>query len=364
MNIGTLKVYPAMEMLAIDMAEALRAAYTFDGIIQGCGIYIENDELRMSPGRIMMGGRLGVFDADSGKTYMTINLPTGHTSQAKRHICVVCDLRATGSANPFYLELLTELQLRDIRAVCASFSDENFNAGRGVRVLDLGYVEVTTGPNPRPVNLSVNPSKYPDNVVKTNKNYTDAVSTRELKHWDTLSAWTNYFKTVRHKIGFYRNYTVTADNLTIQGNSLGSFKLSKEINGVVIVKPSSGTPAIPATAPYAYINPSGGAVISSSKGKLPDNPNPNVDERGIPIGLYNVYANRGIVGIQISNATTGGSNASSCVIQSYYIDPSEESKGLMTVAVRNLGSAPAKIKLSVTSLFVRDVDYPKVNPTT
>lgn len=358
MNIGTLKVYPAMEMMAIDMAEALRAAYTFNGIIQGCSVYIENDELRMSPGRIMIGGRLGVFEADSGKTYMTINLPTGHTSQAKRHICVVCDLRATGSANPFYLELLTELQLRDLKDVCATFSDENFNAGSGVRVLDLGYVEVTTGSNPRPVNLNVDASKYPDSVVKTNKNYTDEVSARETSHWETSSAWINYFKIAKHRSAFFRNYTVSADNLTISGGALGTFKLSKEYGAVTVVKPSSGTPALPETEPYAYINPSGGAVISSSKGAKPVVPSPKEDDHKVPVGLYSQQLNRGIVGIKISNAGSSGSNASSCLVQSYYFDSSDESKGLMTIMIRNIGSSPAKIRLDVTSLFVQNIDYP------
>ena len=357
--VGSLKVYPAMEMLAIDMAEALRAAYTFNGVIQGCQLSISEGELRMSPGRVMLGGRLGVFEPDENKSYVTINLPN---SDAKRNICIVCDLRSTSAEGLFFIGLYTNTELTSLNAVCANYTDEEFNTGNGVRYLKIGYVEVSA--NGQPFNLQNDAKSYPDGVVKTNKNYTDDIGTRELKHWDTLSAWTNYFKTVRHKIGFFRTYTVTADNLTLAGNALGTFKLCKEMNGQTIVKPSSGNPTFPETAPYIYILPNGTYNNSYSKGKQPDNPKPNADERGIPIGLYNKYVNCGIVGVQISNAKTGGANSTSCVIQSYYIDPADEGKGALTVVVRNIGSGPAKIKISVTSLFIRDVDYPTVNPTT
>lgn len=386
MNRADSRIYPQKEMMAIDMAELMRAALIEDGIIQGCQFHLDGGHLLMTPGRIVIGGRLGVFEADQGESYIDIALPdhTQLTSDAQRFICALYDPRGT-NRNKLYIELLNQTDLTGTNGLDnndmfkPSNSRYDFNAMNYGRYLKLGFVKVRASTG-EAYDLDTSVSTYPDSAEKSNENYVKTEITKFKQREDNrlayLKAADQYNTNVRHRSAWFKNDTVVIDGISVAAGKTTTIRVRKEIGGKVYVRPASGTaPTIPTnpTFPYTYINHDGGNPISSSPG-----PNPRAtkqettyfpgttQETKVITNTNEVDLNRGIVGVKITNATASGSGATNCVVQSYWVDEPTASgsipasinwQGFMNVVVRNVGSSAAKIKVEITSLYVRNADF-------
>ena len=138
---GSIHVYPAREMLALDMAEVIAATYTGkDGIIQGCTISVVDGKLHMTKGRMIIMGRLCVVDSDGD-----FDLPddiSGKTDTQHRYVMAVCDLTAS---EPFYVKIFSASEYYAVEEADARDSADNyinFNVNNGVHMFKLGTVDI------------------------------------------------------------------------------------------------------------------------------------------------------------------------------------------------------------------------------
>lgn len=365
---GGMKIYPAKEMRAVDMAEALKALTLFEGvrrvestyvpvnggIIQGCQITAPQNtptQLRMTAGRILICGRLAEFTPDDNFFYFT------GPSVAETTTCTivaVCDL--SSPANPFYISIVTGSGLASLDAAASRTTDELFNRNNGLRYLRLGTVKVAA--NGVLSELSLNPNSSP---VKSNKAYLDSVKNTLNSSINTNDGyareWISYFKKSRHKSDFFTAYRAVGDGLTVAANSTTTFKFRAEYGSKVYVR-QSGSDSIPQeTWANVYIEPNG--TIISQKPDTAIYPSPAVGPNGAPSEIIsNKWKFLGINEIHIENATTGGQYSGGCVIQSYYSAAVPAASGggsHVCVAIRNTGNAAAKIKLTIRSLYVADI---------
>lgn len=365
---GGMKIYPAKEMRAVDMAEALKALTLFEGvrrvestdipvnggIIQGCQITAPRDtptQLRMTAGRILICGRLAEFTPDDNFFYFT------GPSVAETTTCTivaVCDL--SSPANPFYISIVTGSGLASLDAAASRTTDELFNRNNGLRYLRLGTVKVAA--NGVLSELSLNPNSSP---VKSNKTYLDGVKnqlTSSISANDGYAReWISYFQKSRHKSDFFTAYRAVGDGLTVAANSTVTFKFRSEYGSKVYIQ-SGGSDAIPQeTWANVYVEPNG--RIISQKADTAIHPAPAVGPNGAPTDIVpDKWKFLGINEIRIENASASGSGAANCVIQSYYsesVSASAGGGGHVCAAIRNTGSAAAKIKLTIRSMYVADI---------
>lgn len=359
---GDLKVYPATEMLPIDMAEALRAVSNFNGIIQGCRLSIPTGttKLVMTPGWVLIGGRVGSFSAQEGETTCEIELPTVSSNGTERFVCIVCDL--TNYSQPLYIDILDE----------AGYNSKNttgdFNQTNGSIALKIGKVTINTSGGATALDVAT--GRYPDYKIKTGKDYTDTIDTKVDDKWDVTNAWIQYFKKAKHRSAFFRrtgDCIITADGLTIPANTTSTFKFRPEYGSQVVIKPASGTPTLPSNKPYVYINPDGTFVSTSPNQSAGPSPSTtktyyndrNGNQMSIVSSLYEGQKNCGVVGMKITNAGSGGSQGDKCLPQSWYFGTEGQyDTEYLYVKIRNTSSAAAKIRLDVTCLFVQNIDYP------
>lgn len=363
---GALTVYPGKEMRAVDMAEALKALTMFEGvrrvnntnipvnggILQGCTFAIpvaQTTTLRMSPGRIMIGGRVADFTPPENGNYFYFKAPSvsGTTTCV---IVAVCDL--ANPSNPFYISVVTGTSSLD--EASKRTTDEMFNRNNGLRYLRLGTVKV--GSNGVFSDLTMNPNSSP---VKTNKAYLDEVKSAldsTITANDSYAReWIAYFKKSHFNSDFFTAYRAIGDGLVIKANSSTTFKFRSEYGSEVHIQDSSGV--IPGTVgPYVFIKPDG-TIIDEGANSTP-HPTPGTGPNGAPTDIVKdpyLWKFLGINEIHIENAKTSGTGAANCVIQSYYSEAATGG-GHVCVTIRNLGSTAAKIKLTIRSLYVADID--------
>lgn len=420
MNLADGRIYPTKEMKAIDMAEVVRAAVAEDGVLQGCRFHIDGEKLLMSPGRILIRGRLGVFephpeyiDPVSGDTvnpgsldtenYININLPTpaGWANDAERYICVVYNPSRTPAQGEtedqakekMYIELLNNTQIDNMMSPAGSIYDPakhtgdddwdaNFNTRPYGAILKLGFVKISRV-NGQPHSLDNDKAKYPAYAFHTNKAYVEGkvsgVTSTEAKHFNLLKKRDVYLTPNRvdsymgrHQIAFFRNSTLTVDNVVVNATSALTLTLRREIGSTALLYEKGKTaPSTPANTPYVLLErqPNGTySVASESPGPDPRKQTPFPTEtyegQTFYTELNTPELHRGIVGIRILNATTEGKGSANCVLQSYWSDiysgsnwPNLDWRGHIYVSIRNLGSSVARVKLEITSLYVRNSDY-------
>lgn len=397
MDKGDVRIYAAKEMKAIDMAEAMRAAIIEEGILQGCRLSYEGNTVYMTPGRVLIGGRLGVFEAEENQNRIALTMPniTGAASNLKRYVCIVYDptqefdvddVTGLPGKGKIYVEFLTSGQIRNMEIDSSSpfypGTTENprlpydFNVNNYGRIMQLAYVEISyqTG---AVVSLDTT-AKTDDNHVNQypivyNKRYVDneidRFKTRENNRYSLLNARDTYHRNVRHRSDWFKNDTVTIDGVKVGAGKAVTLRVRKEIGGQVFIQPESGSaPSFPTNKPYTYLKKDDYSVLQSSAGPSPLTTKTEVvilDEHVIT-NTNTVDLNRGIVGVKISNASSGGTGGTNCVVQSFWVEPSEKAgnvpagknwRGFMDVVVRNVGSSAAKIKVEITSLYVRNSDF-------
>ena len=353
---ATPKVFPAAEMLAIDMAEAFRALSTFNGRIEGCRLFLEDNALKMDPGRVVIGGRLFSFDLPVGETAITIDLPT-MSSAGYRFICVICDL--TDTNHPVKIDLLTQAQFEAKNTVETNKPYE-FNTKSKSIALKWGRVKISTAGVASELDTST--STYPDYVLKSNANYVDNLASIVDSRWNTFSVWMQRLEKVKHRTAFFRKNNIVANGITIPANSVATFQFRKEYGSKVYIKPDSGDATLPSPSEeaFVYIYPSGGIVPGTGHqgaGPTPSTTKTYYEGTTVVSSLYEEWQNYGVVGTRIENASSGGAQGNNCYVQSTYFATSGSAEYLYVV-VKNTSSAQAKIKLTTTCLYIRNIDYP------
>lgn len=366
---GTLSVYPGHEMKAIDMAEALRAVSTFSGIVNGCRLRIQDNQLQMDPGWVILGGRVGSFEAPEGSPYITIECPQPNVATPYK-IVIVCDLRPSATERPFYIDLKTDYYITH-NLQNNTTSDDKFNATQKLKYLTIGSVDVSTAGVPS--NLDTQTGHFPEYALVSDKTNLDAAAALETRRhkliWD---CWINYLNRAKCRSAFFRTHTAVGDGLTIPANTTATFRFRQEYGSLVLIMTGDTAPARPQHDPYIILKPDGsvpsipnaqGAGDAPSTVKQyyadPDDPTKNTN---IVQNFYTGQKNLGITGVTISNPSSGASQVDKCVIQSYGIEQAN-SGGTMVdryrmVKVRNTGTAAAKIKLSVTCTYVQNIEFP------
>lgn len=125
-----LRVFPAKEMMAVDMAYALDALALGNGIVHGCQVANTNGALTITSGRIMIKGRLAYIQGGN------IPLPS---DSGTYHLLAICNLQAP---EPFELRLCSDSEKADLDALVANTIDTEFNNADGVRYIKLGTAVV------------------------------------------------------------------------------------------------------------------------------------------------------------------------------------------------------------------------------
>lgn len=135
---GQIKIYPATEMLAVDMAELMKAALLFSGRIQGCRISVNSSrDLVMTSGRMAICGRLGYFAGG------TIPVPSVSKDTACS-VYAVCEL--SDPDVQFYVTVLTASQYNtQLKPKIDAVTTEFFNRNNGTYAVKLGDCTVISG---------------------------------------------------------------------------------------------------------------------------------------------------------------------------------------------------------------------------
>ena len=359
---GKMKIYPACKMRAVDMAEMIKSVTMFEGvrrdgsrevpvnggILQGCQMAIPQATptmIRMSPGRILICGRLAEFtdEDDSGYIYLA---PPSVNQTTTCIIVAVCDLTSPDAENgtgPFYIRIVTGTSTLDTAANLTT--DEMFNANNGLRYLRLGTVKVS--PNGMLSELTIN---HKSSDIKNNKLYVDGLveSLQNNSEYGNviLKDWSDYLRKARFRNTFVTQYAVSADGLTLASNTMKTFKFRKEYGSLVYINAQ----AIP-YSDKAHVNiKADGTIISQKADTTPDEAI-LIDEHGVPQAIGTKYIHLGIVGVLIQAASSGSAAVEQLVIHSFYADSSNH----VCVDIRNISSTPAKFKLTIRSIYVQDV---------
>lgn len=134
-----IKIFPNSEMLAADMAEVLHAALPESCVIQGCHLVLDNGNLSVTDGRIVIKGRLAQITAG------TIETPSVATTGVDGYVCAVCDLGS--GANPFSIQILLQTQYDTIldsqQGAISATEGDTFNSNNGVALLLLATVKIS-----------------------------------------------------------------------------------------------------------------------------------------------------------------------------------------------------------------------------
>ena len=415
LNTASDRIFPTREMKAIDMAEVIRAAVIEDGIIQGCRLTNSGGKIWMDPGRVLIHGRLGLFephpeyvDPQSGttvnagsedtETSICIKSPpaseySGWSKDAERFICVVYDPRRADTLDQMYIKMLAKSTITTMQALEMFDSehtqnyDANFNARDYGAVIKIAKVMISHTDGSA-YDLDVNTVTYSYGLKSNKSLFTNEINnfkTRENNRFDLLKKRDSALATAngdsypaRHQLAFFRNSTVTLDGIVINATSSVTLTFRRELGSKVLLYDEDKTkPAAPTgdNAKNGWIilkRTKAGAFTVDSESACVDpriEPNDSAKETVQGQTFYKALnapmIHRGIVGIRISNASgDGGKGSANCVLQSYWSDIYSNSnwatldwRGHIYVMIRNLGSSAAKIKLEVTSLYVRNTDY-------
>lgn len=356
---GEAKIYPACEMKAVDMAELVKAMVMFSGerrtgssripvnggVIQGCRLAVPSSgtsTLRVSPGRIIICGRLAEFKPAEGSNYIYLSAP----SVATPSICIVvavCDL--SDQEHPFYITVVKNTDSLD--AAASLTLDEDFNLDNGLRYLRLATVKVSTSGHFS--ELTYNHTSYD---IASNKTYVDN-SIAALKSDNEcgnllLLDWVNYLRKARFRAAFFKTYTAVADGLTLNGGTTKVFKLRKEYKAETTIATESGGITNSRRA-YIVLKPNGD-IIGEGAGITTPVLTP-ITSNGVPSDIGSDYSHLSISGVSIENSTSGASGVANLVLKSFYTDENNH----VCAEIKNLGSGTARFKLSISSLYARDV---------
>lgn len=359
-----IKVYPDKEMLALDMAEALRSLALFTGIIQGCSFSISNGKLIVSSGRLFMRGRLA--EVTGGEVPTPTDLATTQTC----YVEAVCDLRGN-SAEPMYIQVCTAQEKADLVSIAQNYQDPvNFNASRGMTMLELGTVTVAAGTGAASNFVANATFGHPhNNIEMLNAEIATLNSTINSKesalnssigqinttltnnftaHNNRNNSAFNYFNQRVFGLDRLGVYTVTYPSVSIaaggradveHSNHFGCTYSASVVSGGVAITGPNNQQSEHSVTPFApYV--------------------PTTDAYGNKTSLDPMFTPVAITSITITNAAVGGGkNANKCVINGWGFGTE-----VGHVYVVNVGTSAALVDVHIKYLYVRNAD--RVSRTT
>ena len=316
-----IRIYPGMEMMAVDMAEVVHAALPESCVVQGCDLRIQDGNVHVDAGRIILKGRLAYVESGTVEPYIV------STAEPDACLCAVCDLSL--GENPFQLRILTAndysnmLNTQD-SAVRAADGD-TFNTGSGVAVLKMATLTISPGSGVTKI------TKVKGGKPRHSKNYIDegdakvqadlnAQKKKEYEDTQKLILWRKHLLSRVHDSNKFKTWTINYPHCVIKEGETKAFTI----------------PVITYGEAYAYSN---GKVThanrygeNASKSKYKetlysypdyDNPNKNVTPTNPKIrSSFHTLATQGpsamhpigIAGLTLTNSDNGGKNRFRCRI--------------------------------------------------
>lgn len=329
-----LRVFPGMEMKAVDMATALDAATIYSGIVQGCEITYNRQTqlLSMAAGRIMIKGRLGVVTAGDLDSYPTLSSPTTCT------LAAVCNLQAQ---TPFYIRFFTNDEMSALSNLAEQFPD--FNANNGIAWIELGTgtIDPATGKVTSWTPNATGSATSTDLVLYQRLQQTVINNQTSINH--LLDAWVAYLR----KRLFSASYFITEEALTVPAVKVPAYS-KKAINFPAI----RGT-IIRATAINNW---------TMTPGTIPSY-SPTYDSNGIPQQADTAtgrYVAKAFCGIRISDSAyvpsgssqACGKNSAYCALAGFFLTGSEAQRKAY-IYIKNVTANEAIVDVAVNLMFVR-----------
>jgi len=322
-NVSTdIRVFPAKEMLAADMAYVVDAAMLGSSVVHGCGVTYPDGVLTIADGRILIKGRLGYVAGG------TIPLPA---DSGTYHLLAVCDLLAP---TPFSIGLYSDSEKYALDDRVDDIADDAFNASNGVRYLELGTAVVDAVQGVVTSYTAADAGNVHDNRAQL------AALTNRIDHTlgDHASylAWINHRKWSRNKLS---TRTITYPSVTVPANSRAG----------VTINLSYGA-SYTATASGSMIN------VHENPGTDDDAYVPQPDEYGRETHVDTRHKVIGISGITFANADVGGGvNAVKCVIAGWNMNSTATDTKHHTgyVYVFNTANTQAIIDVTVRVLYAQ-----------
>lgn len=346
-----IRIFPAKELAALDMAELMDAALIKDGgILQGCGLSVTpQHELQITSGRIIIKGRLAVV------TGGLISRPSGITRTQTCYVCAICDLLA---ANPFTIEILKSGDYDAVLARADGFSDRAFNVNSGVHVFTMGTVVID--PSVGVTSVTATTDRYAknhhalDEALKPVNNNIAAANTAISKLRDsgnssnsvaTNKSWINYLVKRSHIVTKFQSELKKYEKngqVTVSGKGMITVRFRVERGSKnYVVSSGSGGATIDNTIAELWVKEDG-TVINQHGATTPGYIQAK-DKYGVPTTINNVdWTPFGILAINVS-----GTNSDNCIINSFGI-----SGNYAYVKIRNTGTAKATLTVALRVLHI------------
>ena len=316
-----IRIFPAHKLEAVDMAVLMDASLIRDGVVQGCELTIEQNELQIATGRLMIHGRMGVVTAGQ------IDRPTSISSTQTCYLCAVCDLSAE---EPFTIGIYTATEYNALLDRAKLYTGDKFNANDGVAAFKMADV-------------TVNPSKGVTAITQ-NENWS-AKNVRGLDPYSNIvnknrSLSDSRYGYLKHRVyagSKFFHWAFEIPQRTIAAGARATFT-SKNRYGVELAWKNNKieTTYKYANKTYKNITDSNGYRVDPAAFKTFDNYGPQFLE---PIA---------IAGIIVRDATTGGKNSKNCSILAWRFTDTETS-----VDIVNNGKEAAVIRIHIRMLYAQ-----------
>lgn len=317
-----IRIFPAHKLEAVDMAELMNASLLRDGVIQGCGLSIEQNELQIAAGRIIIQGRLAVVSAG------TVERPSDISKTQTCYLCAVCDLSAE---EPFILAIYTQDQYNSLMNRVNLYKDGTFNVNEGVAAFKLA--DITVDPTIGVTKITQSTAFSAKNVngmEPYQKAVTDNRSLSDSRY--------GYLKKRVYTVNKFFRWAIELPQRTLAAGARVTYDIDNRY-GVTYTWQSNKL-----IKSYEYPN-------KTYKSKT--------DANGYRVDptAFKTFANGGpqfltpiaIAGIMLRDAATGGKNSKNCSILAWRFTPSET-----RIDVINTGKEAAVIRVWIQMLYAQE----------
>ncbi len=219
-----IRVYPGMEMMAVDMAEVLHAALPESCVIQGCSLTLNGGSVHVASGRISIKGRLAYVEEGDVDAY-TVST----TEQA--HLCAICDLGLP--TNPFQIRILSNSEYNSMyqsqqSAVRDKDGDVFNTSDDGIALLKMATVTISPGVGVSKITtIAAGKPRHSKNYIdegdaKVQKNV-DNLNSKETTHYKSLTAWRDHLLKRTHSKSKFKTWNIDIPHCVINAGQTKMF---------------------------------------------------------------------------------------------------------------------------------------------
>lgn len=346
MSNASIRIFPDKEMMAADMAEALYAALPESTVIQGCELSAPNGQVIVSPGRLIIKGRLAVVEQN-----LTLENPSVSAATAG-HVCAICNLTRYDPENdlyPFTIEVVVNQDYEDLvsqeedrvnRDTDGNIIEDTFNSANGIAIIDLATVTITPG-----VGItSLTPTKfgahsrhsidYIRDVKKEVETEVTALDTKVNTHKSLADSRFAYTEARVYSSSKFYIYNITIPHCSINAGATSSFQ---------------------ANCTYGAVNEYKNGKIVTTQTYTNTTYTEHTDSNSVR-NTFRRFADYGpqflrpigIVSAGIYNATSGGQNREKC-----YFTGWNYATDTCTAIIHNSGTATAVVDVVLRMLYAQ-----------